>query len=257
MRGSLRFRGFPRQEHPISAFRLSAAAVAFGLAVCASGLAHAQALDEVDPAQQVSERVIEVAAWVLASRDNDGLPFAVVDKEAAQLLVFNAKGELKGLAPVLIGAATGDRSDPGVGEVKDLSEIAPENRTTPAGRFFAGYGPAAKGKTVLWVDYATAVSIHPVDEVDRKERRKKRLASATPDDNRITFGCINVSPAFYSKVVSPTFRKSGLFYVLPEELSLAEALPEFIPPDTVEAVDRKLRTVADAKPKRTRIKAER
>lgn len=199
--------------------------------------------------------MVEVAAWVLASKDSDGLPFAVVDKEAAQLLVFDGKGQLKGLAPVLIGAARGDRSDPGVGEVKDLSEIEPERRTTPAGRFFAGYGPAAKGKTVLWVDYATAVSIHPVDEVDPSEKRRKRLATPEADDNRITFGCINVSPAFYSKVVRPTFKKNGVFYVLPEELSLAEALPEFVPPDsTLKVVDRKPKKVRKAKPKATKVK---
>ncbi len=55
----------------------------------------------------------------------------------------------------------------------------------------------------------------------------ERLASPTPDDNRVTHGCINVSPAFYEQVVSPTFARGGVFYVLPDEGSLEEAFPEF------------------------------
>ena len=56
---------------------------------------------------------------------------------------------------------------------------------------------------------------------------RSRLASPTPDDNRVTHGCINVSPAFYEQVVSPTFARGGVFYVLPDEGSLEEAFPEF------------------------------
>ena len=82
------------------------------------------------------------------------------------------------------------------------------------------------------MDYATAVSIHPLSATSRKkERRKERLASPAAGDNRITHGCINVSPAFYSKVVRPAFRKGGVFYVLPDSMSLKTAFPGFEPPD--------------------------
>lgn len=36
-----------------------------------------------------------------------------------------------------------------------------------------------------------------------------------------------MSPAFYEQVVSPTFARGGVFYVLPDEGSLEEAFPEF------------------------------
>ncbi len=190
------------------------------------------ALDEVDPGQPVSDSVIDIAAWVIASGDNRGLPFAIVDKDAAQVLVFDARGKVRGLAPALIGSAVGDESAPGVGD-RELKDIPMEDRTTPAGRFLAGYGPAVGNQTVLWVDYATAVSIHPLQNTaaSRKEKRKERLATPEPDDNRITHGCINVSTTFYNKIVRPTFKEDGgVFYVLPDSGSLKTAFPGFEPP---------------------------
>jgi hypothetical protein len=189
-----------------------------------------QPIDEVDPNQAVSDAVIDVAAWVIASGDNRDLPFAVVDKDAAQLLVFGADGKLRGLAPALIGSAVGDDSAPGVAE-RELKDIPAADRTTPAGRYLAGYGPAVGGKKVLWVDYATAISIHalPATRASKKEKRKERLASPTPQDNRITHGCINVSAAFYTKIVSPIFKEGGVFYVLPDSAPLQTAFPGFEP----------------------------
>jgi hypothetical protein len=187
-----------------------------------------KALDELDPAQPVTETVVNVAGWIIATADNRGLPFAIVDKNLAQILVFDENGKLRGLAPVLVGSAVGDDSAEGVGD-RELKDIPMEQRTTPAGRYLAGYGPATGGKNVLWVDYATSVSIHPMDDTraSRKEKRKERLASATPEDNRITHGCINVSPGFYSKIIRPTFRKGGVFYVLPDITPLQMAFPAY------------------------------
>lgn len=219
-------------------------------------MVHAQGLDEVAQSQPVSDRVVEVAGWAVASRDNQGLPFAIVDKTSAQVLVFGPKGELRGMAPALIGAAVGDSSDTYVGEVRELNEIAPEDRTTPAGRFMARYGPAAKGKTVLWVDPMTAVSLHPLAETDSSERRQERLTSPEPDDNRITFGCINVSPAFYKKVVRPAFKNKGVVYVLPEEMSLESAIPRYMDARALEAAKAK-KEKKSGKARKTKVKASR
>jgi hypothetical protein len=195
-----------------------------------SFVASAQALDEVDPEQEISSTVTDLAGWVVATGDNRGLPFAVIDKAAAQVLIFNTEGKLVGLAPVLLGSAVGDSSAPGVAE-RELEDIPAKDRTTPAGRFLAGYGPAAGGERVLWVDYETAVSLHPIPQtkVAKQEKRDQRLTSPTPKDNRITHGCINVSPAFYKKVVQPLFSKGGVFYVMPESKPLQTAFPAFDP----------------------------
>jgi hypothetical protein len=59
--------------------------------------------------------------------------------------------------------------------------------------------------------------MHRVRANVKAERRLQRLASATPADNRISFGCINLPVAFYEKVLSPTVQRQGaIIYVLPE-----------------------------------------
>lgn len=209
-------------------------ALLFALASTSAGLAMAEApatqpvaaFDQLPPGQEVSDTVIELAGWVIAANDNHGYPFAVIDKAAAQVLVFGGDGKLRGAAPGLFGSAVGDHAAPGIAGLA-LREIPGRDRTTPAGRFVGGYGPSIDAGRVLWVDYDSAVSLHPTAAGLRAERRDERLASPTPDDNRVTHGCINVAPAFYEQVVRSTFEKGGVFYVLPDKDSLAETFPEF------------------------------
>lgn len=206
------------------------------LAVACSGAASAKgkeapeqrsaAVDELPADQSVSETVIELAGWVVASKDNQGYPFAIMDKAAAQVLVFGGDGKLRGAAPALFGSAIGDHSAPGVAKLA-LSAIPGHDRTTPAGRFIGGYGPSDDAGRVLWVDYDSAVSMHPLPPGTPKEKRAERLASPSPDDNRVTHGCINVTPAFYEQIVQSTFEKGGVFYILPDKDSIAKTFPEF------------------------------
>jgi len=220
--------------------RATAASVAFALAgIVIPRAAAAQAIDAVSaepvmdaPATPDSEAAAPDVAnqlrnWVMASGDNNGAPFIVIDKVAAEVFVFNAQGMLAGATPALLGAARGDDSAPGVGARK-LSAISVDERTTPAGRFIAKIGTASGNHQVLWVDYATSISLHPVVTANKKERRLQRLASPTPDDNRITYGCINVPAAFYRDVVRPLFKnEAGVVYILPETKTLAEVFQAF------------------------------
>ena len=180
------------------------------------------------PAPEIlpSAAATRVADWIAASSDNHGLPYAVIDKTGAALFLFDAKGKPLGKSPVLIGIAPGDEATPGVGS-KNLAEIGPAEKTTPAGRFLAKFGLAAGKERVLWVDYATSVALHPVPPgASKKERRSARLWSPRPDDNRITFGCINVSAAFFGKSVRPLFQKKGGYvYVLPDTKPLEDVFP--------------------------------
>lgn len=182
--------------------------------------------DQLPPGQEVSDTVIELAGWIVASKDSQGYPFAIIDKAAAQILVFGGDGKLRGAAPGLFGSAVGDHTAPGVAGLA-LREIPGRDRTTPAGRFVGGFGPSIDAGRVLWVDYESAVSIHPTATGVPAEKRVERLASATPDDNRITHGCINVAPGFYERIMQTTFEKGGVFYILPDKDSLAETFPEF------------------------------
>jgi hypothetical protein len=225
---------------PIATSRQPAIRAAFGaltlaLAFASAGVANAEesappqsgAFDQLPPGQEVSPTVIDLAGWVVASRDTEGYPFAIMDKDAAQILVFGGDGKLRGAAPGLFGSAEGDHSAPGVAGLA-LREIPGRDRTTPAGRFVGGFGPSIDAGRVLWVDHESAVSMHPTATGVPAERRAERLASPTPDDNRVTHGCINVEPGFYEGVVKPTFEKGGVFYILPDTKSLAETFPEFV-----------------------------
>ncbi len=184
------------------------------------------AVDQLPPDQDVSSTVTDLAGWVIASNDSHGYPFAVIDKAAAQILVFGGDGRLRGAAPGLFGSAVGDHAAPGIAGLA-LREIPGRDRTTPAGRFVGGYGDSIDAGRVLWVDYDSAVSMHPTASGVPSERRDERLASPTPDDNRVTHGCINVSNEFYEQVVKPTFEKGGVFYILPDKDSMADTFPEF------------------------------
>jgi hypothetical protein len=185
------------------------------------------AADQLPPGQDVSDTVVELAGWVVATRDSEGYPFAIMDKGAAQILVFDRKGRLRGAAPALFGSAVGDHIAPGVADLA-LGEIPKRDRTTPAGRFVGGFGPSADGEPVLWVDYDAAVSIHPTATGVPAERRVERLESPTPDDNRISHGCINVAPSFYEGVLERVFAQGGVFYILPDVKPLAEVFPGFV-----------------------------
>lgn len=173
-----------------------------------------------------SAAMTRVADWIAASGDNASLPYAIIDKQAASLFLFDAKGKSLGRVPVLIGVAVGDDASPGIGS-KNLAEIGPAEKTTPAGRFLAKFGLAAGKQKVLWVDYATSVALHSIPTgASKKERRRQRMLSPTADDNRITFGCINVPLAFYGKQVRPLFQKKGGYvYVLPDTKPLETVFP--------------------------------
>jgi len=195
------------------------------LGLIAAGPTLAQASD-VTPASVSdaprSNEARQVIDWVAATGDNHGMPFVIVDKKAAEVFVFDGHGQLLGATPVLLGLARGDDSAPGIGD-RPLSQIRPDERTTPAGRFVASLGYGLGKQDILWVDYKTALALHRVLGANSREHRLERLAAASPLDRRITFGCINVPTRFYDRVVQPAFTgTSGVVYILPEIKSIAE-----------------------------------
>ncbi|MEJ1167852.1 L,D-transpeptidase [Variovorax sp. CCNWLW235] len=177
---------------------------------------------------EASVEVRQLAQAAASTQDNQGLPFAIVDKKKARVFIFGADGILQGASPVLLGLAQGDESVPGIGERK-LSDIRPDERTTPAGRFVSEPGINLQGEDIVWVDYGAAVSMHRVRTNNKSERRLERLASANAEDRRVSYGCINVPAAFYETYVKPVFGSArGVVYVLPEKQP-ARAYFSFLP----------------------------
>lgn len=191
---------------------------------------------EVDfKGEAASEDARKVADWVMASGDNAGLPFIIVDKISAKVFVFTPHGDIRGAASALLGLGFGDDSVPGIGQRK-LATITPAERTTAAGRFEAALGNDFE-QDILWVDYDTALSLHRVIVGRPVDRRHARLASPTPLDNRISYGCINVPVSFYDTVVMPVFTGTvGIVYILPETRPV-EAVFAMHEPDTELAQD--------------------
>ncbi len=192
--------------------RLCAALAALGLSVFG---AQAHEMPWTDANDAVGE--------IVQRADNQGRPFAIVDKRAARLFVFGAKGELIGEKPVLLGLARGDDA------ASDLasrlpSSLLPAERTTPAGRYSSEPGHNDKGEDIVWIDYNASLAIHRLRPSPPAERRAERLASANPDDKRISFGCVVVPVAFYEEVVRPTLGSTrGMVYVLPEGGAMRDA----------------------------------
>jgi hypothetical protein len=168
-------------------------------------------------AQRASDDARFVADWVMDSADHRGMPFALVDKKGAHIYVFDSSGRLSGSAPVLLGQTIGDDSAPEVGAHTQAGEVPMPERTTPAGRYISRPGRNLDGEHVVWVDYAAALAIHRLRPGASFRSREARLASATPEDNRASLGCVVVPAAFYDQVVQPVMgRTRAVVYVLPE-----------------------------------------
>ena len=167
-------------------------------------------------AERASDDARYAAGWVLDGADNLGQPFAIVDKKDARIYVFDPIGRLIGASAVLLGYAPGDLSVADIA-YRSPASLVPAERTTPAGRFATEPGHNDKGEDIVWVDYVASLAIHRLRPAPAQERRAARLATPTPDDNRISYGCIVVPVAFYEAVVNPTLgSQRGVIYVLPE-----------------------------------------
>lgn len=194
--------------------------------------------------------VTRVASWIVDTKDNQGQPFAIIDKREARLFVFRSGGELVGSAPVLLGQAKGDDTVPGIGD-RPLRDVKPFERTTPAGRFVGSHGPNLRGEDVIWIDYDAAVSMHPVLTTNPAEHRLQRLQSSNPEDHRISYGCVNVPKGFFNDVVLKTLAApSPIIYVLPETKPLSAALagfPSGVPDSKTRPAARQARGAQDDK----------
>lgn len=175
-------------------------------------------------AEAASNAARLVAHNVMTTGDNAGLPFVIIDKIQAKVFVFDSSGQLRGATLALLGETPGDDSVPGIGSRK-LSTIRPSERTTPAGRFVAILGRDFE-QDILWIDYDSALSLHRVIIGAPGDHRLQRLATISPLDNRISYGCINVPATFYDDVVVRTFADTrGIVYILPEFKKIEDVFP--------------------------------
>jgi len=189
-----------------------------GAGMCLACTANANLVDTHSawPTHTSSQQAQTLVRWVRATADHQERVWMVVDKPQAQVHVFAGNGTWLGSSAVLLGAAKGDYTAPGVAH-KTMAQMRPQERTTPAGRFATEPGRNLRGDDIVWIDYDAAVSMHRVRSVNAGERRRERLASAGAHNKRISYGCINVPEAFFDQWIAPFFgRAPGVAYVLPD-----------------------------------------
>lgn len=195
--------------------------------VIASGAALAAPRDAAFEAQKPSADAREMVQWVRHSGDAAGRPFVVVDKKQARLFVFAASGRLLASTAVLLGAERGDGSAPGVGDRAQTGAFLPGDRTTPAGRFVTQPGVNVSGEPVVWLDYEAALALHRLRPGKAHAVRAARLADSTPDQRRVSLGCVVVPVKFYLDVIEPLLgRRPGVVYVLPETTEARELITQ-------------------------------
>ncbi len=118
--------------------------------------------------------------------------FVVMDKKRGELLVIEQGGVLM-RSPALYGKGKGEdrRKDATVtpAGIFNMQECTVDPREYDGGRGYAFL--QTKTSTCL---------IHPTWNGVPSEKRAQRLASASPEDNAISHGCINVPYEFYSKL---------------------------------------------------------
>ena len=166
--------------------------------------------------------------------DNKGMPFIIADKPSGQMFFFKVNGELIGFSSVLYGKSKLDILAHPLGKNLTAEEINATfdiDKVTPAGDFTAVLRPAKDFGFALFFQDGNgkvgSIAIHTVYTGNIKERRLERLASADVTDNRISYGCINVSVDTWNDYIVPNYGKGARVGVVPDEVG---ALDKFIPP---------------------------
>jgi len=207
--------------------RAAAAMAVLGICVSIGGALWAPLCHAADfGTERPSDEARYAADWAFDSGDHQGQPFAIVDKRAARIYVFDDAGDgkrrLLGASLVLIGLASGDFAVPDIAQ-RTPASLRPDERTTPAGRFDSEPGHNDKGEAIVWVDYDASFAIHRLRPAPPSERRAERLASTDAAEHRISYGCVVVPGEFYDSVIATSLgKRRGVVYVLPETRSARE-----------------------------------
>lgn len=149
----------------------------------------------------VSQEASNTINWVKATHDNKGKVFVVADKNEGKIHVVDSNGKVL------------DTQNAIFGRNKSNDNVA---NSTPSGRFKLQKALTTKaadkrifGSDVLTLtDTATGKDITKADggviamhRLWNKPERVKAINSATPSDNYMSAGCINVPTAFYNSAV--------------------------------------------------------
>lgn len=164
-----------------------------------------------------------VADWQV--RKAGGKAFIIADKVGGLLYAFDTNGALVAKTPALYGA---DRGDVEVAANKSPDSMIAGEKITPAGVFAGRKPPNAEygnGMVTFKEGANGSIAIHRVYLGDPKEKRTARLDSATAEDNRISYGCINVPAKFADEILEKHFSGASEVVVMPDTATLEDTFP--------------------------------
>ena len=139
------------------------------------------------------------------SEIKNNLPFIIVDKPTATGYVYNSTGTLLKSFPVLLGSSIGDDINTAI-----PGDPAKKNTFTTAGKFTLSSNVGVDNSItynnkILVLEASNSLAIHKIYPGDLKNRT---IAINTPEisDNRMTWGCINISEENYDKFITPNIK---------------------------------------------------
>jgi len=184
----------------------------------------------------MSDRAIAVYETMAPAAIGSGKGFMIADKPSGAIHVFDRTGALIDSGPALFGMSAGDQFIEAPDKT-DMEAMSVSERITPAGtyRLQQRSVPSYPGGQVLafqkdgqdvGANSSGYVAVHSVWLEKPEQRREERLASTTPDDNKISFGCINTSSQMFLGKILPHVAEfdGGTVFVLPDAVETTAAM---------------------------------
>lgn len=154
----------------------------------------------------------------LYSITNINSAYLLLDKPTCTTYVIGLDKKEVGHCTTLLGTTMGE--EPNV--ITDLDgNRYTQTTTTPAGKYKVGHEGICKEDLITYdgrilnIYGSGSVCIHIVYPGEYPERMK-RLKSPTLIDNRISYGCINVTKEFWDKCIAPYIDEGSIIMITPD-----------------------------------------
>ncbi len=156
----------------------------------------------------------------LYSLSNIDSSFVIVDKPRAEMYIIGKDKKMIAQFPILLGKAKGENIN--MADV-DTDEPGPY-ATTPAGEYRIGQNRDSinqksfklyKGK--IFSIYGTENLAMHITYPPELEKRTKALNTPSVEDNRLSWGCINVDEKNFDKYIQGKISENAILFVTPDD----------------------------------------
>ncbi|MDQ5971191.1 MAG: hypothetical protein QG566_137 [Patescibacteria group bacterium] len=156
---------------------------------------------------------------VMSSENKTIEPYVIADKPTATVFIFDSQNNIIAKFPALFGQAKGEAPN----SADANSDIAGSGATTPAGSYKMSLGKNMKAQDlnlyngkIFRIEGTSNLAFHITYPGELAERTKA-LKTKTTEDNRMSWGCINISEENFDKYVTPYLSKDNQkLYITPD-----------------------------------------